>query len=156
MGEPVLDLLPNKPLLGLRPNLLVGPIISSTPRCAPQEQFVSFLKQGLWNTDPQDAHFSISPSCSNCFVLLEHIYNKFPTINDNKGVLRSFRQTMQNKTTNFFFTERTIRNFVVHDKMFWRSYSLIQAFQLTGPKDYKVYHVVKLQEPCGSLLVPAN
>lgn len=35
----------------------------STTRLVPQEQDVSFLKQGLWNTASQDLHLSTSPSC---------------------------------------------------------------------------------------------
>ena len=61
------DLLPSKKPLALRLNVLVDSMTWSAPRRVPQEQFVSFLKQGLWNTDLQEAHLSISTSCLSCF-----------------------------------------------------------------------------------------
>lgn len=43
--------------------LLIGCAGSSSLRRAPQVQSMTFLKQGLWNTDSQDGHLSISSSC---------------------------------------------------------------------------------------------
>lgn len=68
-SNPEPDPLPNKsntPLTS-RPStelaLLTSSAGSSARRCSPQGQFVSFLKQSLWNTDSQDGHLSISSSC---------------------------------------------------------------------------------------------
>lgn len=57
--SPELDLLP-KALLPSPPAPL---LTQSALSCAPQGQFVSFLKQALWNKDSQDVHLSTSPSC---------------------------------------------------------------------------------------------
>lgn len=69
MDSPVAALLPSKfngpfaSALALWLALKMEFTAVSTPRLAPQEQHVSFLKQGLWNTASQDLHLSTSPSC---------------------------------------------------------------------------------------------
>jgi len=58
--SPEPDLLP-KVLLTSPPAPLFT--LSSGLSCAPQGQFMIFLKQALWNKASQDLHFSTSPSC---------------------------------------------------------------------------------------------
>lgn len=81
-GKTELDFLPNKSL-AIRLSLLVAAMVFSSPMRAPHVQFVSLPKQGLWNTDSQDVHLSISPSClsfvSNC-------QNRHKIIQDNNNI----------------------------------------------------------------------
>lgn len=69
MDSPVAALFPSKfngpfaSALALWLALITEFTAVSTTRLVPQEQDVSFLKQGLWNTASQDLHLSTSPSC---------------------------------------------------------------------------------------------